>query len=711
MISPLLRRYTWNSAWLYNVRIFIALCGTTLFPWWIGEVKLTIPLTLGVVAAALTDLDDRLAGRLRNLAITLVCFFIASASVELLFPWPPLFALGLTVSTIGFILLGGLGQRYATIAFGALLIAIYTMLGVTLYDHWYLQPLFLLAGAVWYNLLTLSGHLIFPIRPLQDNLARSYEQLARYLELKSRLFDPDLEDESQAPLYDLALANGQLVATLNQTKVSLLTRLRGDRGQRGTRRTLQYYFVAQDIHERASSSHIQYQTLRDQFRYSDVMFRFQRMLSMQAQACQKLSRAILLREPYQHDAHFERAFMHLDAALERVRAGGASDEQLNALGYLLNNLRAIDAQLATIESVQTTAPAGSNTETLLADDRLGGLSDIWLRLKRNMSPESALFRHAVRMSLVLCAGYAFIQFTGLQHGYWILLTSLFVCQPNYNATRHRLALRIIGTLVGVAIGLPVLLLVPSVEGQLLLIVLTGVLFFAFRNVQYAHATMFITLLVLLCFNLLGEGFEVALPRIIDTLIGCAIAWAAVSFIWPDWKFRNLPRVLDRAMNANCRYLDAILEQYHQGRDNRLAYRVARRDAYNRDAELASVVSNLSTEPRADATQRETAFRLLCLNHTFTSYISALGAHREKLSTPEILALLDDAVCYVDDALHHTPADEQRVQQALNSLQSRIHHLEPRADSKEPLVLQQIGLLLALLPEICRLQQRVHAQTE
>ncbi|GKJ65992.1 membrane protein [Klebsiella variicola] len=711
MISPLLRRYTWNSAWLYNVRIFIALCGTTLFPWWIGEVKLTIPLTLGVVAAALTDLDDRLTGRLRNLAITLVCFFIASASVELLFPWPPLFALGLTVSTIGFILLGGLGQRYATIAFGALLIAIYTMLGVTLYDHWYLQPLFLLAGAVWYNLLTLSGHLIFPIRPLQDNLARSYEQLARYLELKSRLFDPDLEDESQAPLYDLALANGQLVATLNQTKVSLLTRLRGDRGQRGTRRTLQYYFVAQDIHERASSSHIQYKTLRDQFRYSDVMFRFQRMLSMQAQACQKLSRAILLREPYQHDAHFERAFMHLDAALDRVRASGASDEQINALGFLLNNLRAIDAQLATIESVQTTAPAGSNTETLLADDRLGGLNDIWLRLRRNMSPESALFRHAVRMSLVLCAGYAFIQFTGLQHGYWILLTSLFVCQPNYNATRHRLALRIIGTLVGVAIGLPVLLLVPSIEGQLVLIVLTGVLFFAFRNVQYAHATMFITLLVLLCFNLLGEGFEVALPRIIDTLIGCAIAWAAVSFIWPDWKFRNLPRVLDRAMNANCRYLDAILEQYHQGRDNRLAYRVARRDAYNRDAELASVVSNLSTEPRADGAQRETAFRLLCLNHTFTSYISALGAHREKLSTPDILALLDDAVCYVDDALHHTPADEHRVQKSLTSLQSRIQHLEPRADSKEPLVLQQIGLLLALLPEICRLQQRVHAQTE
>ncbi|MCS5448540.1 YccS family putative transporter [Enterobacter huaxiensis] len=706
MLSPLLRRYTWNSNWLYNVRIFIALCGTVALPWLLSDVKLTIPLTLGVVAGALADLDDRLAGRLRNLVITLVCFFIASASVELLFPWPWLFALGLTISTSGFILLGGLGQRYATIAFGALLIAIYTMLGVSLYDQWYQQPVLLLLGAIWYNLLTLTGHLIFPVRALQDNLARSYEQLAHYLELKSRLFDPDIEEESQAPLYDLALANGQLVATLNQTKASLLTRLRGDRGQRGTRRTLHYYFVAQDIHERASSSHVQYGALREKFRYSDVMFRFQRLLSMQSQACQQLARSILLRTPYQHDPRFERAFSHLDAALDRVQASGTSPEQIKALGFLLNNLRAIDAQLATIESEQAMALPGNDVENQLADDSVNGFSDMWLRLSRNFTPESALFRHAVRMSLVLCVGYAFIQITGLHHGYWILLTSLFVCQPNYNATRHRLALRIVGTLVGVAIGLPVLYFVPSIEGQLILIVITGVLFFAFRNVQYAHATMFITLLVLLCFNLLGEGFEVALPRVIDTLIGCAIAWAAVSFIWPDWRFRNLPRVLARAMNANCRYLDAILEQYHQGRDNRLAYRIARRDAHNSDAELASVVSNMSTEPRATAQIRETAFRLLCLNHTFTSYISTLGAHREKLTNPGILNLLDDAVCYVDDALHHLPADEPRVQQALDELAQRIAHLDPGTDSKAPLVLQQIGLLIALLPEFCRLQQRI-----
>lgn len=506
-------------------------------------------------------------------------------------------------------------------------------------------------------------------------------------------------------MMELAMANSQLIATLNQTKTLLLTRLRGDRGQRGTRRTLHYYFVAQDIHERASSAHIQYHELREKLRHSDVMFRFQRLLSMQGHACQALARSILLRTPYQHDPRFERVFTHLDAAIARIPSQAMTASEKKAIGFLINNLRDVDAQLSSIESEQALAEPRSD-ENQLADDRLHGVNDIWLRLSRNFTPESALFRHAVRMSIVLCVGYAFIQITGLQHGYWILLTSLFVCQPNYNATRHRLALRVIGTLIGVAIGIPVLWFVPSLEGQLILIVITGVLFFMFRTVQYAHATLFITLLVLLCFNLLGEGFVVALPRIIDTLLGCLIAWAAVSFIWPDWRFRRLSQVLENALNANCRYLDAILEQYHQGRDNRLPYRIARRDAHNRDAELASVVSNMSTEPHVTKEMRETAFRLLCLNHSLTGYISALGAHREQVVNAEILAVLDDAVCYVDDALHHLPADETKVQHALSGLTQRIRDIEPRQDSKEALVLQQIGLIAGLLPEISKLQHQV-----
>jgi uncharacterized membrane protein YccC len=37
------------------------------------------------------------------------------------------------------------------------------------------------------------------------------------------------------------------------------------------------------------------------------------------------------------------------------------------------------------------------------------------------------------------------------------------------------------------------------------------------------ATLMATLMVLLIFNLKGAGYAIILPRIIDTLIGCAIA--------------------------------------------------------------------------------------------------------------------------------------------------------------------------------------------
>ncbi len=671
-----------------------------MFPWILGqEPKYTIPLTLGVVAAALTDLDDRLVGRLKNLVITLCCFLLASASIGLLYPYPILFFCGLAISTWGFILLGALGQRYATIAFGALLIAIYTMLGMPIFPEWYEQPVLLLLGAIWYNSLTLVGHLLFPIRPVQDNLTRCYQQLATYLEAKATLFDPDIEDDYQHSLYNLAMANSQLIDTMNQTKVTLLSRLKGDRGQRSSRFTLHYYFVAQDIHERASSSHVQYQLLSNELRHSDVLFRFQRLLSMQARACEQVAQSILWHKKYQHNPSLERAINYLENALNHLKNTTSEPQLITPLNNLLQNLQGIDALLRSISTEQYQISHDQKEETQLSDDGLTGWRDIALRIKEHLTPKSALFRHAVRMSLVLCIGYAIIQFFQLDRGYWILLTSLFVCQPNYNATRRRLTLRVSGTIIGILIGFPILYFVPSIEGQLVLIVITGTLFFAFRTIQYAHATLFITLLVLLSFNLLGEGYDVALPRIIDTLIGCAIAWFAVSFIWPDWKFRQLPIVIQKTMTNNCYYLDAILIQYYQGKDNSLSYRIARRNAHSSDGELASLISNMSSEPKSYQAFQEVAFQLLCLNHTLLSYISALGVHRSKIEDENVLTLLNDTVCYIDSALRRKKLQNEEVKQSHVELIERINLLPNSDNPRIQLVLTQIRLLLDLLPQI------------
>ena len=701
-----LKQATYNTTFMYNVRMLIAFTGTAFVPYLLNFQLATIPLTLGVVAAGISDIDDRFSVRIMNLIYTYIGFFITAASVQLLFPYPAAFAIGLIVSCIGWILLGSLGRRYATIAYGCLVVSVYSMLGVHLFEQWYLQPALLVAGAAWYGLLSTISFLLFPVRKLQDQLSASYHALGSFLFAKSNLFDVDMTPSSyQQSMIDLALENGKLISIFNDMRMALLTRLKGDRGQKDTRRSLQYYFVAQDIHERADSAHIDYQKLTKIFQHSDILFRFQRILTIQGKACQDLANCILTRTRYLHNKRLKHSFENLRLSLEKLHADQVYDQvRINALFALYQNLKSIDAQLQNLETERNIQLINAQqAENQLKDDDLKGWNDMMVRVKQHLTPESVLFRHAVRLSIVLFIGYIFIQLTHIAYGYWILLTALFVCQPNFNATKRRLYLRIVGTLIGIIVGLAIIYFIPSLQGQLVMLVLSGVLFFELRSKQYAQATAFITILALINFNLDGSAFAAGLPRLIDTIIGCALAWFGVSFIWPDWKFRRLPRTIQRSLQAQCKYLAEVVTQYHEGRNNALNYRVVRRAAHNNDAEVASLISTLATEPNIDPTKKAQAFEFLCLSHTFLSYIAALGAHRERIDEPAILSLLDQALDDIQGALLRDEVPDLSSQNMLQSIRERLSRNDEN-DQKSLIILQQLSLILSILTRLSMLKQ-------
>ncbi|MDN5415905.1 MAG: YccS family putative transporter [Acinetobacter sp.] len=703
-----LRKATYNTSFMYNLRMIIAFTGTAFVPYLLGQQLMTIPLTLGVVAAGLSDIDDRFSVRIMNLIYTYIGFFITAASVSLLFPYPILFALGLIVSCIGWILLGSLGRRYATISYGCLVVSVYSMLGVHLFDQWYIQPSLLVVGAIWYGVISTISFLLFPVRQVQDKLSQCFSSLGNFLFSKSNLFDVDMTPTSyQDSMISLSMENGQLISIFNDMRTALLTRLKGDRGQRDTRRSLQYYFVAQDIHERADSAHIDYQKLAKMFEHSDVLFRFQRILALQGKACKDLSDSILHRTTYQHNVRFEHAFKNLRYSLDKLKKEENYDLiWINSLFALYQNLKSIDAQLQNLETERHIKyDQSKNFENQLKDDDLKGWDDIVIRIKQNLTPESVLFRHAIRVSIVLFIGYVFVQLTNIEYGYWILLTALFVSQPNFNATKRRLRLRIIGTLGGIILGYAILYFVPSIEGQLLLLVLSGVLFFDLRSKQYAQATAFITIMALINFNLDGLGYEAALPRMIDTVIGCALAWFGVSFIFPDWKFRRLPRTIQRSLEAQCNYLANVVAQYHQGRNNSLEYRIVRRAAHNRDADVASLISTLATEPDFDPSQKSLAFEFLCLNHTFLSYIAALGAHREQVKDQQVLNLLDQALDDISGALLRDEMPDLTAHNMLKAIRARLSQSESE-DSKSLIILQQLSLMFSILKQLSSLKQNL-----
>ena len=707
--SNMTTRFKANSTLLYCLQMLIVLSGTTLGLLFLGHEHLIVPVTLGAIATALTDFDDRLSIRLRNLGYVCVLFFCVSSILDFLHPYKLLFLLYLSLSSAAFILMGALGQRYATISFGTVLLSIYTMFGLDEYATWYLQPSYFVCGALWYGLSSIIFYLLKPTQAVQDNLALCFQEIANVLLAKAKLFDPDNKANVESLLYDLSLQNSQLVQALNRSKASLITRLKASRANKTTIYWLNLYFLAQDIHEQATSNYLHYENIQQNFSRTDLIYRFQKNIRLQALNCQDLAQSIINAQAFQISQNDLAPLNHLDLSLQEWIVENPENLEVKNLVLVLNNLHNVHQSFLKLSLEQQQfhhADINANTEAQdnvdLLDDDLHGIEDAWFKLKQHLSPKSALFRHAVRIGFVFAVGYGISLLPFAKNGYWILLTSLFVCQISYFATKSRLKMRTLGTVLGVLLGIPLLYFVPSIEGQLVLTIIAGVYFFYLRAKKYAIATLMATLMVLLIFNLKGAGYAIILPRIIDTIIGCGLAWFAVSFIWPDWNFRNISNTIKKSTQATLNYFDAVIEQYQNGRNNSTAYRAARRNAHNAQIELSSMISSLSTEPNPNQALIHNAFRYLVYSHSQLSYVSALGSHREQVNDEQVLELLQSCQITLQQTLiQQQSLDQQNIQQKLREIQE-LSQVASLSDNLL-LALKQISLLLETLPELMKLR--------
>lgn len=697
-----LRNYWANDRINYSVKVFFALAGVTLPAWYRGTTDEITPMVLGIIAAALAEVDDNLWGRIKALILMLACFLLASLSIELLFGHPFLFAAGLFCSTFGFTMLGAMGPRYSSMAFASLLLAVYTMLGAGESLSLWEQPILLLGGALWYGVLSLVWHILWPNRPVQQALANVFKELAGYFDSKSQLFDPVANMNPQPSRLEVARKNASVVNALNQAKVSLLQRVRRQISMR-EQPFLQIYFLAQDIHERVSSSHYRYQDLAESFSRSDILFRFQKMLRVQATACWAIAHSLAMGREYLHDSNSVAVLDELQQSLEYLKQQNNPQwpSLLVQLEYLLKNLATVELQMSSVGHPGSEMPG---EESILADSDPQGIKAHLLCIWNECRLDSPLFRHGLRLATALTVGYGLIVLLKLQPGYWVLLTILFVCQPSYSATRQKLTQRVLGTLAGLLVGIPLLYLFPGQEGQLVLMVISGILFFALRTVRYDLATAFITLLVLFCFNQQGMGFAVIMPRLGDTLLGCLLAVTAVVFILPDWESKRLNRVMALTISRHREYLAQVMEQYQNGKRDTVDYRLARRHAHNMDAQLYAAIMNMLTEPGRYQRAKDESFRFLALSHALLSYISTLGAHRIRLADHIVEDKLQESYLVIDHQMQLLETqlsgnqDKGKIE-VDSSPSTTIHGWLEEEDPEVRLLLQQLQLMFKIMPEM------------
>ncbi|WP_379654719.1 YccS family putative transporter [Pseudoxanthomonas sp. UC19_8] len=698
----------------YGLRVFIALSVAMGLCWYHDRLLWIPPLFLGIIASALAETDDNWLGRTKSVLLSLLCFVLAASAVKLLFPHPLLFVISLALATFALTLLGALGERYASIATGTVSLSIYAMIGM---DHginpapahtaasWQGTGLLLL-GAAWYGLLSILWTVLFANRPVRERLARLFWELGRFLRLKADLFEPVREVDVNARRLALAQQNARVVEALNGAKTAILARF-GRSGRPGVQSGLYFrlYYMAQDFHERASSSHYPYEALTEAFFHSDVLYRCQRLLALQGKACAALGVAIRMRTPFEYGEQTRIATADLRESLAFLR-----DQHNPRWNRLLGSLELLGTNLQTIERrLSETALSDTTSEgidTRLRDASPHTLREMGARLVAQLTPKSLLFRHGLRMAIALAVGYGVMRAIHPDHGFWILLTTAFVCRPSYGATRLRLVQRIAGTLVGLGATWALMQLFPGTELQLLIALAGALVFFVTRTDRYMIATAAITVMALLCFNLLGDGFLLIWPRLLDTVIGCAIAAAASFLILPDWQGRRLHLVMAAVVQACTRYLDEVLAQYRGRGNDDLAYRIARRDMHNADAALSAALANMVREPGYLRRNLDAGFRFLALSNTLLGYLSALGAHRATLPPHADDALIDQAGQRLHDALSQAasalsarqppPAD---LDAGVAELADTLEQMPEDIEDKQRLLRTQLALILRLLPKL------------
>ncbi len=674
MQATLLSRYShylyrlWSlEKFGYSLRVSIALSAAMWLCWLADRPDLVISPFLGIIASSLAETDDHWTGRLKALLVTLLCFAATAIWVKLLFRYPLLFALCMALSAFLLVMLGAIGERYATIAQATLILSIYSMIAMDQHSSstphyaslaFWRDTLLLLLGAAWYGLLSVLWSALFSHQPVQHSLARLYRELATYFRLKADLFEPYHRTDIEERRLALARQNARTVAALNSAKEMLLHRQGYSQAGGPLSHYYRLYFLAQDLHERITSSHYPYQALSETFFHSDVLFRCQRLLRLQSKACLGLASSLLMQQPFRYGAATSQAMSELRASLDYLQQQGSP-----AMRRLLRSLYALARNLENVQTKLTSAAEPADRPDERQDNRLRDLAPRSLRealgrIITQLDPSALLFRHALRMALALLCGYITLHAVHPQQGYWILLTTVFVCQPSYGATRIKLVKRISGTLLGLLGGWACFALFPDQAIQAAITVVAGVLFFIFRSTHYTLATAAITLMILFCFNQTGDGYALIWPRLLDTLMGCLIAVAAVFWVLPDWQGRRLNRVYAETLACSGAYLRQIMQQYDTGKQDDLPYRIARRNVHNAEAVLSRTLSNMLLEPEPFRQEAEAGFRFLSLSHTLLNYLSALGAHRASLPDDASDALLDEAAAQLADHLDGLARDLQ-----------------------------------------------------
>ncbi|MGP4010594.1 FUSC family protein [Streptomyces sp. 4N124] len=221
-----------------------------------------------------------------------------------------------------------------------------------------------------------------------------------------------------------------------------------------------------------------------------------------------------------------------------------------------------------------TAP---DIDPLGIDDRLGRPAALRIRAAqagRNVILSANSWRYGLRLALCIGLAQVLVSIITVPRSYWVALTITFVLKPDFGSVFSRALLRALGTVTGLVVAAAVLSQVPRGWWDVPVMLLLAPLIPALTPRGYGYQTAAITPVILLLSDILNhQGTGLLLPRLVDSLMGCAIALIAGYLLWPEsWHVRVGDRLAD-AVADTATYVEAA---FGKGEDPAARARMRRR---------------------------------------------------------------------------------------------------------------------------------------
>ncbi|WP_333778906.1 FUSC family protein [Streptomyces sp. IBSBF 3136] len=194
------------------------------------------------------------------------------------------------------------------------------------------------------------------------------------------------------------------------------------------------------------------------------------------------------------------------------------------------------------------------------DDRLGRPAmpgTRTARAARGVLLSAGSWHYGLRLAVCIGIAQALVSLIAVPRSYWVALTITFVLKPDFGSVFSRALLRALGTVVGLVVAAAVLAEVPPGWWDVPVMLLLAPLIPALTPRGYGYQTAAITPVILLLSDILNhKGTALLLPRLLDSLMGCAIALVAGYLLWPESWHTRVGDSLADAVADTAAYVEA-----------------------------------------------------------------------------------------------------------------------------------------------------------